>query len=351
MYSYLNLRQHFFIPIIIWLLAVPAFAQAPTAYAAAPDSTLRVATATERGSANTHRQYKTAINPAFDDYLQQALANVNTRRQLLAGLRTANPVSNQTRNTYYRLAGLFSKAKLYPQAVKCYLKSGAHYAYADLSAADEQLADSLLSLSSKHLHRKSAPINYSTVAQVFEDGKTANGYAIIVHIRQPVPGKAKVHKLANSGHSFITLMKFNSDTTTTTLSFSYYPKHQHPFAGTPLFPMSHGTLKNDAGYDTDELVAKAIDKIAFDSLLALTQRYSQSRYNLNKHNCTDFTLDAAKIAGINIIETKGSWPLGKGNNPGITGQSILQGKLYNTATGSTDGLFIYFDDKLLTTKQ
>ncbi|MGZ3822208.1 MAG: hypothetical protein ACXVB6_16570, partial [Mucilaginibacter sp.] len=71
--------------------------------------------------------------------------------------------------------------------------------------------------------------------------------------------------------------------------------------------------------------------------------YNGMKYHLSKNNCTDFGLNAANLAGINIEETSGKWPLGKGNNPAVTGQSILQGEFKNLDAGSFNGLFIDSD--------
>jgi len=40
------------------------------------------------------------------------------------------------------------------------------------------------------------------------------------------------------------------------------------------------------------------------------------------------------------METSGKWPLGSGNNPGVTGQSILQGKYLNTDSTEFKHLFV-----------
>jgi hypothetical protein len=60
---------------------------------------------------------------------------------------------------------------------------------------------------------------------------------------------------------------------------------------------------------------------------------------LNRFNCSDFALGIANLADIRIEGTVGRWPLGKGKNPGNTGQSVLTGKFLNTETNSKLGLF------------
>lgn len=64
-----------------------------------------------------------------------------------------------------------------------------------------------------------------------------------------------------------------------------------------------------------------------------------NQYHLNKYNCSDFALTLARIAAIDIQETEGTWPLGRGDNPAYMGQSVLGGKFLNLETKSKEGLF------------
>ena len=88
-------------------------------------------------------------------------------------------------------------------------------------------------------------------------------------------------------------------------------------------------IKDDALHPWDETVAKFISEKKFNRILANLEKYSGTRYNLNRKNCTDFGLSEAVIAGIEIKETSGRWPLGKGNNPANAGQSLLEKKFEN----------------------
>ena len=40
-------------------------------------------------------------------------------------------------------------------------------------------------------------------------------------------------------------------------------------------------------------------------------------YNLSKYNCTDFVINTALSAGIEIPDTTGFWPTGSGSNPEV----------------------------------
>lgn len=129
---------------------------------------------------------------------------------------------------------------------------------------------------------------------------------------------------------FITLIKFNRDSGYVSRTFGFYPEKDNLLSATPIMPTSTSVFKDDEGHDWDEMVGKFISKRRFRKILRMVKQYSRSKYNLNKNNCTDFGLCVAAIAGIKIEDTRGSWPLGSGNNPASAGQSILEGKVEDT---------------------
>ena len=96
-------------------------------------------------------------------------------------------------------------------------------------------------------------------------------------------------------------------------------------------------------HDWDEVVGKFISKRRFQKILDLVKQYDHTKYNLNKNNCTDFGLNVASISGIKILNAYGTWPLGRGNNPGSAGQSVLRGQVINSDTGDKNDLFIFND--------
>ena len=281
---------------------------------------------------------------ALQQDLQLKLTRPSEQSKLMGSLK--QPAGADTRKLYYNMANAFASLRLYPQALKSFFRSrltdSANVGYLSFTGKDDSvLTTQTTRLAVKRPH--SAQITYQHIRDTFNDGKKAAAYAMLVHIKQPIPGKNKVHKLADSGHSFITLIKYNSDTTYTSISFGFYPKHHHPFAGTPLFPYSHSAFKDDDNYKCDETVGKFISQKTFEDILTVAKQYDGIRYHLSRKNCTDFVLDAAATAGIKVTETVGSWPLGKGNNPGVTGQSILLGKITDNDPA---GLFIDYEAKL-----
>ena len=282
---------------------------------------------------------------------------------------------------YYHMANIFARLRMYSLAMKCYFKTlpvederaGAHLTDSVLvdssytadnkptftqvnlqdnasiagllaiNKADEQMlaADSG---SYDHPDReiKSPPVQLANIIDPFDDGKKASAYALLIHISQPVSGKRRIFvKLSKVGHTFITLIKYNTDSTSVSRSFGFYPKKDHFLSATPLFPTTGSVFKNDEQHGWDETVGKFISERRFKRILKVIKQFDQKNYNLNRNNCTDFGLSLASTAGISILYTNGSWPLGRGNNPASAGQSVLEGKVLNT--DNKYGLFICND--------
>jgi len=245
----------------------------------------------------------------------------------------------------YKLAGFFTRLRLYPLAMKCFSKTFERDSLTDdelpFGNNDEKavLNKVMLTGNPKTL-LKTKPFRTDSLLEVFADGKQAKAYAMLIHVKQPVRGKPKIYKFTYTGHTYITLIKFNIDSSYSSASFGFGPKKDKILSATPLRQKSLAGLRDDSSYPWDELVGKFISKRKFDKILELAGQYNGSAYHLSRNNCTDFGIKAANLAGITIDETWGKWPFGKGNNPAITGQSILSGKLSNADTGNLSDLFI-----------
>ena len=124
------------------------------------------------------------------------------------------------------------------------------------------------------------------------------------------------------------------------MTFGFGPKKDKVLSATPFRQKSIAGFRDDSGYPWDEVIGKFISKDRFEQILYLTWRYDGIKYHLSKNNCTDFGLKAAKIAGVTIKNSWGKWPLGKGNNPGVTGQSIFEGNFSDADNSDKKKLFI-----------
>lgn len=332
----MNFRYNFLLLIAFVFYVGAASAQAPV-YLAAAGNLLKFS----NGYTN-----ETEIS------LNTDLSKPEQRKQLMAylkGIENSNISYNTAKiKRLYSLANLFTKLRLYPLAMKCFLKTiqpGADGMVTDnipITASDDSLLERQENLLDPDTDKviDSKPISSEAIAETFNDHKTATAYAMIFHVKQPVRGKPKIFKLSNTGHTFITLIKYNTDSTYASISFGFYPKKDNLLSATPIIPATSSTFKDDSGHNWDEVLGKFISRQRFDKILALTQQYHNITYHLSKNNCTDFGLKAAALAGLQVWDTKGSWPLGSGNNPGITGESLLEGKFSNMDTGDQQHLLI-----------
>jgi len=276
-----------------------------------------------------------------------------------------------SKKTYYNLAILMARYKNYPQALKYFSLANA---FDDPHLADNRFRldvdsslidfpmplfdkDSIVGHPEKYVvgtdtlvvsnrDRKidSKPVSFRKLIAPFRDDEEGLAYGIILHLKQPEHGKRKQFALFNNvGHMFISLIKYETDGKSVSRTFGFYPQKDNILSATPIIPSTSSTFKNDSLHLWDESVGKFITYKQFKLILRMVRQYSHKRYHLNKNNCTDFGLVIAAIAGINIEETNGTWPLGKGNDPGDTGQSILEGKVYDADSNDNSKLFIVTD--------
>ncbi|MEJ0079862.1 MAG: hypothetical protein WDM78_02615 [Puia sp.] len=274
----------------------------------------------------------------------------NAKKTMLKLLRIAGTKNSLHSNTlgarlFLDLANMSTRLKLYPLAIKCYdqatrinrrksipLTLNSLYARETGSFSHIIQIDTLtIENISAAVPPDSKPVPLQDITRSFNDGKTAVSWAIIVHVKQPLRARRKAFTgINNVGHTFITLIKLNDDHSAVSRSFGFYPAKKHFLSATPLHPGDSPVIKDDALHPWDEMIGKFITEKKFKRILANLEKFNHTRYNLNKNNCTDFGLSEALIAGFEIKQTTGSWPLGKGNNPANAGQSLLEGKFKNT---------------------
>jgi len=351
-------------------------------------------------SPNAHDRSRLAYNglPASKISADSAAAlNISREHSKLLNYLKELGIPDEERRSnkkfYYHMANVFARLRLYPLAMKCFFKAARsndrrmdslylsarttglrkievdlpgkntlipHYANMEVATDDKASSDfAALELSSlddsvvsskavvlkaesgkKRKIKKSKRTSFPQIMNNFNDGKEAVAYALLFHVKQPAPGKRKIFVGVNTGHTFITLIKYNADSTYASASFGFYPDKDQMLSATPFAPTTSATFKDDAAQLWDEVLGKFISRRNFIKILELTQKFEGMTYNLNKQNCTDFGLQAAGLAGIHITDTFGKWPLGKGNNPAVKGQSILRGRIIPEETIKDGELFL-----------
>jgi hypothetical protein len=230
------------------------------------------------------------------------------------------------------LAVVSARLKLYPLAMKCYFKANFPDSVPGGMGEVNFLQDTLWNEPAYSVASpvESIPVKNGDVRASFDDKKMASAYAILVQVKQPAPGKRKSFTgINNVGHMFITLIKYNTDSTVVYRSFGFYPNKSTILSATPFHPASPSVLKDDARHEWDELAGKFISPRRFRKIIEVLQSYEGRVYHLNHNNCTDFGLTIARLGGIEIDDTRGTWPFGKGNNPANAGQSLFERKVCN----------------------
>jgi hypothetical protein len=299
----------------------------------------------ERDYTSVHAGMLLDLLDAENNFTQAGNQKTMFRLLRIAGVKSSLRNNTLGARIFLDLANISTRLKLYPLAMKCLghatrmnekklSVSGLKTTYASDTASFSQLIqiDTLAIV-----HHTTTPLLESPLVQAenircsFEDGKTGISWAIIIHIKQPIHGSRKAFtKINNVGHTFITLIKMNSDNSAVTRSFGFYPAKKYFLSATPVGPGDDPVFKDDARHPWDETIGKFITEKKFNRILANLEKFNRSRYNLNKNNCTDFALTEAMLAGFDIKQTAGRWPLGKGNNPANAGQSLLEGNFENT---------------------
>ncbi len=166
-------------------------------------------------------------------------------------------------------------------------------------------------------------IDANKVRQVFDNGKKGQSYRITIHVDQPGKGGDRdtyeVNKGVDSGHSFITLTRKNTDGSINSKTFGFYP---YPQSVSPVASEADGKIKDNFGHEKEVVQSWAISEKKFNNALNFVESDKNTKYDLNTNNCTDFVINTAAAAGINLPKTKGTWPNGGGSNPGDLGQDV-----------------------------
>ena len=259
------MRKYLFITPVLLFLLCPSLASASRIV-------FRQQTATSVAADTSIAQVQA---PSKKEQRQLRRAERIYNRRYLAALLKEEKAFRDTgakhgRGFYYRLAVTFARLRMYPLAMKCYFKTLVNYGPNDslqnvtpfsAAAYTDNLADSLVNkqrILNTHVldfHNSdislvntgdtilngddditSRPVSTQKITDPFQDGKTAVAYALMIHVKQPVSGKRKIFVLNNVGHTFITLIKYNSDSSVVCRSFGFYPRKNFLLEATPLFP-------------------------------------------------------------------------------------------------------------------
>ena len=131
----------------------------------------------------------------------------------------------------------------------------------------------------------------------------------------------------DTGHAFIELKENDK---AEGKFFGFYPdSSQTDFSRKELILGNDvkGKVVDDSNYDFSKVDVTKEFEISNDDFKAALDyvgniKKEGKKYNLSEFNCTDFVIEAANAAGIKLPDTQGSWPFGRGSNPGDLGEDL-----------------------------
>jgi len=172
--------------------------------------------------------------------------------------------------------------------------------------------------------------NVKDYIRCFDNIAGTKTYHVTICVDQPNPGVRDTWGVAgtsssatgnpvSTGHTFLVLSEtgFNG---TITRNVGFYPK----YLVSPTQPVSQGQLNNDAEHNYNISLTLSVTNSEFFQMLDFVNDANQPGYNydLNSNNCTNFAINTLGAAGISIPARQGTWPGGKGFNPGDFGEDI-----------------------------
>jgi hypothetical protein len=160
-----------------------------------------------------------------------------------------------------------------------------------------------------------------------------SNFKVSIAVKQPIPGTretyatngqpGKIPALADKGsidvgHTFLILEQEKADGTKVVRSLGLYPSN----GCNPKNPISPGLLVDDSDHILDISTTYDVSAANFSILLDNIKATFGVNYDLNNYNCTGFAIDQLQKINIPLPKTKGTWPLGKGLNPGDLGEDL-----------------------------
>jgi hypothetical protein len=177
-------------------------------------------------------------------------------------------------------------------------------------------------------------------------GSIDHSYTVTVCVDEPSPGtrepwgvtnggpigSSATGNPVNSGHTFLILTENNAGNITTR-NVGFYPSG----LVTPLNSSSQGVLNDDERHPYSISITWQVNNQQFFNILNYVSVGNNPGYiyDLSENNCTTFAIHAMAAGGIYTPNTTGTWPLGKGNDPGDYGADFRKMPLSTTMTRST----------------
>ena len=168
-------------------------------------------------------------------------------------------------------------------------------------------------------------IDANKVREAFDNGKKGKSYQLVIHVDQPGRGGDRtVYQISpnrDSGHAFITLNRKNTDGTTDSKTFGFYP---YPPSINPIASEASGKIKDNFGHEQEVVQTRSINEKNFNDILDFVESDQNTKYDLNTNNCADFVINTAAAGGVKLPKTTSSYGGFKVHNPGDLGEDIRE---------------------------
>ncbi|MBO0322516.1 hypothetical protein J0X14_09415 [Muricauda sp. CAU 1633] len=159
----------------------------------------------------------------------------------------------------------------------------------------------------------------------FDINKSAK---ITIYADQPKPNSSDAYINVGSifrpqyvvGHTFVSIEQGGN-----TSVFGFYPDGDPD----PFNRSMPGIFGNDQREVYDVSISRTVSGSTLQRILNTTYNYTNSQYDLNTKNCTDFGITIGNIAGLKLPQSDGTWLGGGGSNPGALGENMRK----NNTTG------------------
>lgn len=222
---------------------------------------------------------------------------------------------------------------------------------------DEEKALEIIFLNSEVLDSPKTPI--SDIKQALKDcfgenyvdcDNFSGSLSITLYVDQPTANSRASWDLYDDdgnltvdvGHAFLGLNMENGGEATTLVTGLYPSGPVMP--GDPKTGISLPAFGNDGGREFSVAITFEVTCEEFNQVLSSIASSStpgpmlNNYYDLSTNNCSDFTMNHLNQIGLNIPDTRGTWPGGAGSNPGDLGEDL---KDYNNPDATynldTDG--------------
>lgn len=197
----------------------------------------------------------------------------------------------------------------------------------ELESLKEQIiSERIESASYFYIDAESTP-RISSIRDELKCFDKAKSALLTIYVEQPVKGSRDI--TAALGHTFIGIEQGE-----VIRNIGFYPDNG---GVANLLSDQDGELHDNSGSKYHVSISLDITSTQLTSIINFIENYPP-RYSLNNYNCSDFGLSVAKLGGLSLPETKGTYGvLFNGRNPADLGEDLRELTLPTNVSKDTSG--------------